>query len=51
MLMYVLLTLSVIRIPRRGGSVYAEGIGKGFSEEIGDEVLRRNTKEKTHHKP
>lgn len=51
MLMYVLLTLSVIRIPRRGGSVYAERIGTGFSEEIGDEVLRRNTKEKTHYRP
>lgn len=49
--MYVLLTLSVIEIPRRGGLVYAERIGTDFLEEIGGEVLRRSMKEETHHRP
>lgn len=44
MLTYVLLTLSVIGILRREGSVYAARIGRGFLEEIEDEVLR-STKE------
>lgn len=39
--MYVLLTLKVIGILRRGGSMYAEGIGKVFLEETGGEILRR----------
>lgn len=48
MLMYVLLTFSVIGILRRGGLVYAERIGRGFLEEIGAEVLRRGMMEEAH---
>ena len=41
MLMYVLLTLSVIGILRRGGPVYAERIGRDFSQDIGAEVFKK----------
>lgn len=51
MLMYVLLTLSVIGILRRGGSMCAERIGKIFLEKIGAEILRRGMEEETHHRP
>lgn len=47
MLMYVGLTLSVIEIFRKAGSVYAERIGRGFLEEI----LRRGMKEETPYRP
>ena len=51
MLMYVLLTLSVIAILRREGSMYAERIGKVFLEEIGAGILGRGIEEITHHRP
>lgn len=48
--MYVLLTLSVIGILRRGGSMYAERIGRVFLEKTGAEILRRGMEEETHHR-
>lgn len=51
MLMYVLLTLNVIGILRRGGSMYAERIGKVFLEETELRFLRRDMKEETHQRP
>lgn len=50
MLMYVSLTFSVTGILRRGGLVCAERIGRGFSEEIGADVLRRGMTEEIHHR-
>lgn len=49
--MYVVLTLSVIGILRKAGSVYAERIGRGFLEEIKVEILRRGMKEETPYRP
>lgn len=51
MLKYVVLTLSVIGILRKAGSVYAERIGRGFLEDIKVEILRRGMKEETPYRP